>query len=136
MFGTFSFFVNAAQSISLLIDLGLCATLVRVASGNPNRYQRRKLLNATVWFQALLYISICGALVLSADWVLAFFAFESQRTLYFVAILIMISNGCQIICLLLVNAKYNGLNETKIHTLHSYLYHKLCLKIEYIQNFV
>lgn len=85
-FGVFSFFVALAQSLSLFIDLGLCATLVRLASGKPRNADRRQLLFATAGVQTGVYGLFLLILLPLGSVLLPLFQQTDQTALYTLAI--------------------------------------------------
>lgn len=86
-FGEFSFFVSVAQSLSLLIDLGLCATMVRLASGKTEASDQWLMIQTTVYVQAGIYGLVLLTLLPSSALFLEFFNQDSEHhPMFFLAI--------------------------------------------------
>lgn len=85
-FGVFSFFVAFAQSLSLFIDLGLCATLVRLASGKAHPADRRQLFIATAGVQTCIFAIFLLVLLPLAPKLLQMFQQPDQKALYILAV--------------------------------------------------
>lgn len=85
-FGVFSFFVGFAQSLSLCIDLGLCATLVRLAAGQDNRMNRVTMLGVTASFQALVYVALFCVVWLKSTYILSFFEQQGREPFLLLAL--------------------------------------------------
>lgn len=85
-FGVFSFFVTVAQSLSLFIDLGLCATMVRLASGKSDHSNRQQMVYVTAGVQAFIYLLALAVLIPAASRLLTLFEQQGQFALYYLAI--------------------------------------------------
>lgn len=87
-FGSFSFFVSFAQSLSLAVDLGLCATVVRLASASSTETHRQGLLHLTFFIQLLIYLALfSGLLILGAHVLQVFDQDQTQLQFYLLALL-------------------------------------------------
>ncbi len=84
-FGVFSFFATLAQSLSLFIDLGLCATMVRLASGKTHESGRKQMMFATAGVQIAVYAAMLAILIPGTHSVLTLFGQQGNNSLYYLA---------------------------------------------------